>query len=606
MEPAELSFQDGLNIIYGASNTGKSFATKTVAFMLTASTEIPKTEEMAKYDAVWLGLTLQDGKDVTLYRATNGGNFRLHDGLVKKAQRNTGLALRGKSDPKRTDTVSHYVLESLGLAGKVVVTNASAEKENLSIRLLAPYVVVSEEDIISERSPVLYSGQNTSRIFERNLFRLLLTGNDDAAAVTVVSKKARDVAKAAKVELVDELIAQIDEELGENAPDYEELSEQIKRIEVALGSLHDDLRGAQRSLDGLVAERRSLADSQLDLSPRVCELEVTLERFGRLSEVYQSDIARLEALEEGGFIFLAIAGRDCSVCGAPPSAQRHNHAAEEIELAYKAAAAEVRKIQIEQLELRETMILLEAEARGLRGRAKGLSDRIKETEKCIEVARPIESSIRQRYEELSGNKAELDRAEEMLHRRDRLVVRRSQIEEKSSKRKDDKLAVGIDGTIAYAFGEVVRQVLEAWHFPNAEKAQFDTETNDITIGGKRRSANGKGVRAILHAAFNVAVLIYCRGRGLPHPGFLVLDTPLLAYREPLNSKYGELSEDEEELKKSSLAIHFYQHLASLKDMAQIIIVENSDPPEETFPLAHIETFTKRYRSGRYGLFPKAS
>ncbi|TIS75912.1 MAG: hypothetical protein E5W94_19645 [Mesorhizobium sp.] len=175
---------------------------------------------------------------------------------------------------------------------------------------------------------------------------------------------------------------------------------------------------------------------------------------------------------------------------------------------------------------------------------------------------------------------------------------------KVSEGKADKLDVGVDSTIAYTFGEVVREVLTAWKFPQADRAQFDIETNDVTIGGKPRSANGKGVRAILHAAFNVAVLLFCRRRDLPHPGFLVLDTPLLTYREPMKSKHGELSADEEELKKTSLATHFYEHLAGLKDLAQIIIIENSDPPNGIRPLAKIETFTGVDGEGRYGLFPK--
>jgi hypothetical protein len=50
---------------------------------------------------------------------------------------------------------------------------------------------------------------------ESNLFRFLLTGQDDAAAVTVISKKNRTVATRAKVGLVDEMIAQLDEQLGE-------------------------------------------------------------------------------------------------------------------------------------------------------------------------------------------------------------------------------------------------------------------------------------------------------------------------------------------------------------------------------------------------------
>jgi hypothetical protein len=50
-------------------------------------------------------------------------------------------------------------------------------------------------------------------------------------------------------------------------------------------------------------------------------------------------------------------------------------------------------------------------------------------------------------------------------------------------------------------------------------------------------------------------------------------------------------------------VYFYEHLATLKNLAQIIVVENSDPPDQIRPLAHIETFTGRTDVGRFGLFP---
>ncbi|TBR28678.1 MAG: hypothetical protein EPO10_11785, partial [Reyranella sp.] len=50
IETAELKFNEGLNIIYGASNTGKSFALKAILFMLGVSKTLPETEEIVVYD----------------------------------------------------------------------------------------------------------------------------------------------------------------------------------------------------------------------------------------------------------------------------------------------------------------------------------------------------------------------------------------------------------------------------------------------------------------------------------------------------------------------------------------------------------------------------
>ncbi len=102
------------------------------------------------------------------------------------------------------------------------------------------------------------------------------------------------------------------------------------------------------------------------------------------------------------------------------------------------------------------------------------------------------------------------------------------------------------------------------------------------------------------------MIVHCIDNNLPHPGFLVLDTPLLTYREPLTSKYGDLSQDEAELKATSLAEHFYKHLASLAEHVQVIVIENSDPPPAIARLARIETFTGNQGNGRAGLLARTN
>ncbi|WP_299864465.1 hypothetical protein [uncultured Hoeflea sp.] len=600
---AELKFDNGLNIIYGASNTGKSFTAEAILYMLGVSSSLRETEEIANYDGVWLGLTIPGKGDLTLYRSSRGGAFKLYEGLVVSAGSEDGLVLKSQHDSKKTDNVSVMLLEAIGLSGKKIVRDKYGAKNNLSIYRLSPYVVVSEEDIIAQKSPVYASGVPAERIFERNLLKLLLTGIDDASAVTVPKEAERKAAKAAKIEFVNELITQLDDELS-IVPEQKEVEEQLERLDQSARGLFPRLQDVQMELDNLVAERRAKVDRRREVEEHTSELDLTLQRFAKLRAVYASDLLRLQSIEEGGYVLVAMAGMDCPVCGASPDAQRHNHASEEIAMVHAAAAAEAGKIEVEQRELIETIASLEAETGGLRNALAQVIRDIERLDREIQDARPNEATVRVSYEKYAQKRGEISRVIELFERRAKLVARKEEIEAESTKRDGDAMPVGPTSTTAFEFGEVIKKVLTAWHFPDADKAQFDLSSNDVTISGKRRSANGKGVRAILHAAFNVAVFVYCIEKDLPHPGFLVLDTPLLTYREPLTSKHGDLSEDEAALKATSLSEYFYRHLASLKEEVQIIVLENSDPPVVARSLAKIETFTHLDESGRFGLLAR--
>lgn len=605
IEPAKLNFIDGLNIFYGASNTGKSFASEAVLFMLGAVSKLPDTDEINPYDSVWLGLTLGDEGEFTLYRPTKGGNLKLFPGLVSAHPTGKAEVLKWKHKVTATDTVSYRVLDVLGLQDRWIVRNASSgEKEQLSIRVLAKYAVVGEEDIMSKRSPVLLSGNFTERTLEQNLFKLLLTGQDDAAIVTIPTESSRIAAKAAKLELVDEMMVQLDKELGDEPADRKEVERQLAELEASGATSTVELQTVQATLDHYAVERRAALDHGQALSTRAAEIDITLERFAKLQAVYSSDLGRLHSIEEGGSLLAAMAGRDCPVCGASPGAQKHLHAAEEISMAHSAAAAEARKIEREQRELAHVVGSLQAEVSELETSISSLNDQIEDLERRALGLRPTEASLRQTFEEFNTQRAALSKLIELHQRREKLASRRVEIDAASTKSERAPLPVGPESTVLFEFGETVKAVLTEWGFPYADKIHFDAKANDITVAGKGRDANGKGVRAILHAAFNVAIAIYCVDKGLPHLGFLVLDTPLLTYREPLKSRHGDLSEDEKALKATSLAEKFYRHLASLEGKLQVIVLENADPPAGIEDLAYIEVFTGLAGVGRYGLLAR--
>ena len=102
----------------------------------------------------------------------------------------------------------------------------------------------------------------------------------------------------------------------------------------------------------------------------------------------------------------------------------------------------------------------------------------------------------------------------------------------------------------------------------------------------------------------VGLLIYCRENNLPHSGFLVLDTPLLAYRDPMqNPRDGGLTYDEKIIAKSDLKKCFFDHLSSIGHLGQFIVLENIDPPDGVEQQAYVQTFYGKTGSGRNGLFP---
>src|SRR5690348_2916422 len=74
-------FQRGLNIIYGASDTGKSFVFEAIDFMLGGQGPLRDIPERNGYDRILLGVQFSDDTTFTFVRGTAGGDFLAFEGL---------------------------------------------------------------------------------------------------------------------------------------------------------------------------------------------------------------------------------------------------------------------------------------------------------------------------------------------------------------------------------------------------------------------------------------------------------------------------------------------------------------------------------------------
>src|SRR4028118_1670314 len=79
-DPAFLEFQSGLNVICGASDTGKSFIVEAIDFLLGAKLPLRDIRERSRYNQARLTLQPTNGEVFTLETSTDGGEFRQFEG----------------------------------------------------------------------------------------------------------------------------------------------------------------------------------------------------------------------------------------------------------------------------------------------------------------------------------------------------------------------------------------------------------------------------------------------------------------------------------------------------------------------------------------------
>lgn len=144
---ATLEFGPGMNVLYGASDTGKSFVVNAIDFMLGGKGPLPDIPEREGYDRVLLGIENLGGGSFTIHRSASGGAFTLFNGLFQEFPDVPGCELREQHNDAKDDNLSSFLLEQVGLKGKRLRKNARGETVSLSFRNLARLAIVGEEEV---------------------------------------------------------------------------------------------------------------------------------------------------------------------------------------------------------------------------------------------------------------------------------------------------------------------------------------------------------------------------------------------------------------------------------------------------------------------------
>lgn len=598
-QPSIVIFGPGLNVIYGASNTGKSFIVEAIDFMLGGKLPLRDIPERVGYDIVLLGIETLDGKSFTLLRSMDGGGFRLYDGLhqTPPATDISYKQLDDKHSEKNDSNLSSFLLKLCGLGGKRVRKNFRNETNSLSFRNIARLMIVDETEITQQSSP-LFDGNPTANTSNLATFRLLLTGMDDSALVANNKSDPEELSREAQLHLLDQLLDDHRGRLKELTKSPQELGDQLERIETSLRQQAAQVNTTEAEFQKAAGKRRELRRKLEEGRQRRAEVGAMIERFSLLDKHYISDIERLRAIEEGGTLFSVLGGGDCPLCGAAPASHRPDTQCDgDTDAVVQAARREIAKVEVLRAELASTVRNLERESASFDRRLPLVVHELESISDVVEeLIAPKLSTLRRSYSDFADKRAEVREALALYATVQDMEHRRADLENGDDEEKARVIANSdIPTTVTHSFSKTVENILTGWHFPEAGDVYFDSKARDLVIAGKSRSAFGKGLRAITHAAFTLGLLVYCRARQTPHTGFVVLDSPLLAYREPDGA--------EDDLTGTDLQEKFYAYLEALPIDTQVIVVENTNPPESIMKREQSMMFGKNPHHGRYGLFP---
>lgn len=570
---ASVEFGDRLTVIHGASDTGKSHIFELLNYACGLSKSIELPPEGKGYQYVSLGVAVEGRGPLTLIRAISGGSIQLLSGDIRNLPPGPAAeVLKPNHTSKDPKSVSRFLLAQVDMDELYVRKNQNNETRMLEWRDVFRLFAAGEEKILSKTSPIEF-GQHTARPVEAAIFRLFIQGTDDSG-LTPIPKEA-ELKKIAgnKIEILEDVIADLEERLG-TAPPADSLQEQLLRLNASLQDVSSEIETESSRRASLVQEKSLISQELAATNERLDEVTSLLARFRLLDAQYESDLSRLDLVEQASRALDLSPVENCAFCGATPD---HQHWPVEIvegeevtEHFLPAVRSEQNKIRVLLRDLRETLSALDAQQVDLESQQNSFTTSL---ERLSSQIRAGDKALAAPGATLSTTLQTRSRVEQQIQLHEQifqLTTLRGQVSVIDRVKTDAK--VPVDSKDLHRFDEVARRILDEWTFPNDGSLFFSMEDRDLLVDRRPRKNRGKGVRSILHALFNVALAEYCMQHNLKHPGLVVLDSPVVTYRQPDQPN----GEGEDETITTNVVDAFYGYLQNSFN-GQSIILENRSP-----------------------------
>lgn len=572
VDPASIDFIDGLNIICGPSNTGKSFIAECFDYMFGCKAKDFRIGKETGYDCVNLHITTYNG-DITLER-----KFEINH--IEVSSNNPDFESGLYSIGKAKLNINSFWLQLMGIENQPsIIKSENFDRQSLTLRSFLNTFFIEEDNVFQEES-IMFQKSVFSRTAILSILLYFISGNSFDHEDPKETKEIKEVRKKAVISYINSNLSYLairKAELADfTAPNVEEIQE---KIEVILHQINE----TEGEISKAVLRSKELSNEILKLNEQLAECNMLHNRYHILRSQYQSDIKRLSFLVEGELHINDIPEiSNCPFCNGSLSNEEEKSCAD-------AAHAELIKIisQLSDLDDAESDITFEEEE-------------LQEKSTVLELERLnttfiINSELRPRIANLQNTLNDYRRSIEINKEASVISSFEENITEDLRKyEKDEGLSIKykpkehFSKEIMTMIDTILSDILKTCNFDNFSNAYFSLDSFDVVVNGKSKKKYGKGYRAFLNTTVALSFMKYLSEHGTYAPTLLIVDSPILSLKEK--------DVDTSDSMKSSL----FKYMVDNQEYGQTIIIEN-EIPDINYGTAKITRFTHDEKSGRYGL-----
>ena len=594
---AIINFKGGLNVIAGASDTGKSFAFECIDFALGSSSNPKTVPEMKGYRSVFLEIEDIGQEEIFTLRRNFSEDEKNEIFIYYSNYQEKDAAEVEKLSVTHNakKSLSKKLLNCCDCTYKYVMKNTKGDTRAFTFRSFSPLIMINELRITARHSPIHHTDSRGSTFATpaRTAFKTVISGIDYKKEE---KKENTEIIKAklkGKIEQLSQIIDEIRIENNELIKDTEDINTE-KSIEII--ELNKFIKEKSEEIKKYELDYKEI---QTEIEIKNTELKHLLNnnnKFVLLKKNYLSDLERLEFIYDAFDLTQQLVEVECPICHSPMKVNEM----EKSDDYYEALATEKIKIEVQLAELDETIKDLSDEIISKKQRISKLENYKEEiTDNLNNNLGPIVAEKVKKVQELMDAQERINLITRNEKRINKYNTEISKWQEKIDSTGQEKGKKIEDLPEAYT-NELCKEIkflLQGCDFIGKEgKIKYNNTTEDVEVGEKEKASYGKGARAIINSTFLIGIMNYCYKRNLCHPGIVVLDSPLTTYKEK-DKKDG----DDETITKGTKE-KFYEMLAEQKN-GQIIIFDNEEPSSTVKTKINYLHFSGDSTVGRKGLIP---